>query len=58
MVGMNWFAFTLVLVAVVIGVIDEFQTKGRSIYGWAIVALGSGVILDLATKWAHTIRLG
>lgn len=55
---MNWFAFTLVLIAVVIGIIDEIQTRGRSIYGWALIALGSGIIIDLATRWAHTVHLG
>jgi hypothetical protein len=55
---MNWFAIFLVVIALVLGGIVVFQTRARSLLGWAVVALAVGIIVDLATKWAHTVRLG
>ena len=58
MQAMNWFAFALVLLALVLGVALELSGKWRDLAGWAIIATSAAIIIDLATKWAHTVHLG
>lgn len=37
----------LFAVALVLGLIDEFQSNGRSLVGWAVVAIAVGLL------WGH-----
>ena len=34
----------LFVVALVLGIIDEFQAQGRSLLGWAVVAVAVGLL--------------
>lgn len=53
---MNLIAFALVLAAGILGLVDTAQHAWRSLVGWALVALSTGIIIDLCTHLSRTVH--
>lgn len=53
---MNIIAFVLIVIAGALGAYDLIVSRGRSLYGWAIALMSTGILLDLCTGWAHTVH--
>lgn len=53
---MNIFAFLLVAIAGVIGVIGVIQSRARDLVSWALVALATGIIVELVFDVSHSVH--
>jgi hypothetical protein len=55
-IGMNWVAFTFVIVVLVIGIIELFTSAWKSLIGWALVFVAAAILINFCTTWAHTVH--